>query len=1722
MTSAMTALHARRDLPPSQNVLLPEANTRSPANEPSTIPNVEGIAPISVTPAGLKNDRQVSEKHLQLLHQFRALNQQVQALMGQQPTLSSVIEQQLAAALYKQTPLDVTKLYFHRYHTDELGQRTLLSVEPATEALFNALKTSKGGGGSHASTGPATTDSGFYLGGAPAERNKQLDVAASLLSIAQTIEKELPSSLARFWTEPRPGEANPEARQGELLRIQRQMLSILAALQVEEGTMLPAAKTLIDKAIEYPTLEARENAMPDGERPGVYPLKLDTPKPDGTLMAGAFLITSGDGSSTQRPFNRSDTNRALPPSEQRGLTVLYTPRDGYEVFDSPAKAQQALRQRLSNNAYAAQQAKQSLPISVEQSLKPGWENELSQTLVPLTTDVIAAGVPQLLERQQQQVNTELQALLDDDSGIGKTDLWQRSQTLKDLDQASALAPHFSADNVLRARNEWLLERLSELDNRQVMQQRMADRSNWQYLAQQLNQAGQALPENATPQDISAILKSTPMRIAPDSAHYQSSIREPGKSISLEAFIIENDLPLPKTLEELFSLAQTAVARAQRHPLGNFGGGLSWPIPMSAREQQTVRAVARDQMASTQMGLLDYLNKCQPLSEEVLQDPVKTLEALVGSPQGHAMGLEMQTNLGGVSTDISVNDYTLALLNLALDPESLTRPHRNWVAGFDLTDKKYWGKPLSAVIEGLSQHLIETGRASSAMAKAGAYLLLMRAAPQLLVKDIPDGVVYGSLAWANLCIAVAAIEAQSPGSAANMTFAEVMIAADTRAPAPESAQTGVLLNWAVAHNILELKQDLLYTQDDINKAKEAFNHQQIELQKASTLLDTPLPNRREMALELLRKTFGDNVSFEEPKFVEPDSVSVSLSDSSYVPPTSYSMLDAVMEGVSLNERWKNIIEDDGIDLATFIAFTKRPECNIKNAFDEAFSTVTAKHKTVQKLSIVNALTNLPPEDKEKLIFGEIQYYQEKSYKIGVVKDTLFHTSKKIIVTAKYKGITSNYEFDTEKGLIKKLSDTPVPRKPEYIQNEVSKVEEFFPAQELSKQIDGLNTVSKFLPLGVLAEQGDDAKRHPLDEARPSTPSVPYLFLDERANHIADSVVKALNLDDPAIRKEAMGMTSVEKDKEEGKAVMNFLLDLIPFRSAIVNFIDGNYSEGITDVAFDLLGFITAGIGAAAKAAKVLAKTGKALQKGLKVTKIMGAAVLGELNPLSGVGDLIKGGGKVITQGVSHVRDTLRSFKSTLSSPELINLSKRYDAVANGTFKVGEQTLHGPAVFQNGKWGLYDPISGRPYGTAKDFKPEQGAIKGEIKGFSDYLSWERIANTLAPPVPPNINFRTDYANAIAEAKSKDLSTYSRGWRELNPQAVYGYSPAMTIEQLKRLAVAQPRTPAQLGSLAKRIEDLEALPDKFKIAHINAAISDKKGYAKGYRSARPDGLDELTEKLTLNQVAELALVPARTSEQMGYLVRHMEKIREQASKRNSKRFSEDIGFKDARPPIVINGIPQGLYLSRVDLLSEGECAALSTLMAEALKQGKHDIFLENLSQAMRPVPTRHEIAELRKLDPAKADAEQLRGTQVENFRSKLSRLQEKVGAKYHQSSELKQVPYTDIISDLASSSETKTLLISSPDHGLMARVVVDPNGNKTWFYFDPNHGLAIFTDEAQMKAALEMTLRKGQSKATLSHFEGRSGLPEYQVSVLKDSQVNPNIASVPGGIFDLFTPL
>ncbi|NWE37086.1 hypothetical protein HX800_34020, partial [Pseudomonas gingeri] len=106
---------------------------------------------------------------------------------------------------------------------------------------------------------------------------------------------------------------------------------------------------------------------------------------------------------------------------------------------------------------------------------------------------------------------------------------------------------------------------------------------------------------------------------------------------------------------------------------------------------------------------------------------------------------------------------------------------------------------------------------------------------------------------------------------------------------------------------------------------------------------------------------------------------------------------------------------------------------------------------------------------------------------------------------------------------------------------------------------------------------------------------------------------------------------------------------------------------------------------------------AVNKALKLSKIFGVAALGELNPLSGLGDWVTGAAKLALNTTSAAGPGLKTLKGTASPTELIAAGNRYEAAATGTFKVGERTVEGSAVQLDGKWYAFDAHKGQAYGS-----------------------------------------------------------------------------------------------------------------------------------------------------------------------------------------------------------------------------------------------------------------------------------------------------------------------------------------------------------------------------------------------------------------------------------------
>lgn len=118
---------------------------------------------------------------------------------------------------------------------------------------------------------------------------------------------------------------------------------------------------------------------------------------------------------------------------------------------------------------------------------------------------------------------------------------------------------------------------------------LADRKNWQTLAQQLTHVATLVGPNAPFLVVQSALASRLMDLAPNSSYTPKS----ANAVSLANFLKANGLPEPTTHDELLTLAGTSLTRSHPHPWGNLGGALSWPLPLDTPQQNELLTAARE-------------------------------------------------------------------------------------------------------------------------------------------------------------------------------------------------------------------------------------------------------------------------------------------------------------------------------------------------------------------------------------------------------------------------------------------------------------------------------------------------------------------------------------------------------------------------------------------------------------------------------------------------------------------------------------------------------------------------------------------------------------------------------------------------------------------------------------------------------------------------------------------------------------------------------------------------------------------------------------------------------------------------------------------------------------------------------------------------------------------------------------------------------------------------
>lgn len=613
------------------------------------------------------------------------------------------------------------------------------------------------------------------------------------------------------------------------------------------------------------------------------------------------------------------------------------------------------------------------------------------------------------------------------------------------------------------------------------------------------------------------------------------------------------------------------------------------------------------------------------------------------------------------------DAALAAIYLQLDPESQATRPRNSVAGFDLAHPRYWGQPASVVIDELARHLVNKGRADAQTAGQRASLLLARTAPHYLVKDIPASLTYGSVLWVQLTMAVARLEAHTPGGTLGKGYAEVLLAAEQLpddAVVSQQSAYEALRDWGVANGFLA-RPDAQPSADEMERVRVAYNHQLAALKTTGTLLSTQIPSRRAMALAQLEQAFPEL----DKRLFEVKSLHKAWLKKGRpgVYPGARSMLDVVMEGGKLGPQDHWISQDKRLPVTRFCDLYSAGKLDVATSFKSAYEAAIKAHEDGHQSRVRQLIAAMPLEDRKNLEFGELTFFHTNDYKIAgdlFTPPALHVRGHTLEVKTTRNGQVNLYTIDTRRGTLEKENFLIRRRTEPYT---ASKME--------TREANILSKTVRFEP-------GDD-KPAAQFLAQPERPGQPDSFNSGRSHAIADVFVKSLDLHNDDLLNEARGVTSYDQDSARNEAISQFFLNLIPLRSAIVNFQQGNIGQGLFDLSQDALGLLTLGAGKTAQAGRVLGKALSSVEHAAKAGRFVGALAIEAFNPLSGSGELTVAGGRLLANGGRQVAaKASRQFNQLRGSTA--ELSNRLF----GQFKLPDSTIAGLSANSQGVYTAAD--------------------------------------------------------------------------------------------------------------------------------------------------------------------------------------------------------------------------------------------------------------------------------------------------------------------------------------------------------------------------------------------------------------------------------------------------
>lgn len=472
-----------------------------------------------------------------------------------------------------------------------------------------------------------------------------------------------------------------------------------------------------------------------------------------------------------------------------------------------------------------------------------------------------------------------------------------------------------------------------------------------------------------------------LKIAQNTGHILHSTGEVDALQTLRVMLPKADgQDVPRSVKDIRNLIGW-----QRHPLpssppmGNYTGpwlGLDSPLRLSLQDRQTL-VEAFDRFVGPQ-----WLDKQQSLSGNVDAHMLRLLRSQkkLNAYRQHRLLEGLKVSRDGFREQ-QFNQLLITAHLLRIDPH--LGQQRNHVAGYDLYSVQNTGLKMADVRKDLHMHLMRSKGVHPDAVDMVSHLFLATAAPEFLVRDIPDSLHIGSPAWLVLRKTVALLEMHAPGSSRTLTYAQVLERALLQPPTPalvplfQAAEADPLLDWSVLNGVIARRADDRYTVEDLRKSAEKYKNYIETTEKATAALQTLPVTRRALAQADLKAVFPGR-DLDKPVQRDTYPMPFFMADPSH----ELSLIDLHMMGVLKSGEYAQKVAKGpfggtttalGGDLADLQAgfnrlrFTK-DELNrsVRSGVDAFSSAITTRLKDL--------FSKMPHQDRQVLEREELTFYR----------------------------------------------------------------------------------------------------------------------------------------------------------------------------------------------------------------------------------------------------------------------------------------------------------------------------------------------------------------------------------------------------------------------------------------------------------------------------------------------------------------------------------------------------------------------------------------------------------------------------------------------------------------------------------------------------------------------------------------------------------------------------